>query len=125
MDHKNKSKNTIERRTNERHAVANGIVALPKASGVSIGTVLDISKSGLGVRYAETEGFTHKMFNIDILLNDSNYYLTEIPVEAVSDNELDNVIPFSLINERRCSLKFRKLTEAQAEMLDTLFAQKK
>jgi c-di-GMP-binding flagellar brake protein YcgR len=113
---------TGERRRHPRITLANGIAALPKKSTIAIGTIVDIGRGGIGIRYAANEGEIGQTFEIDILLTDQNCYITKLPVTATSDFALENIIPFSLINERRCGLEFHDLSEIQAYQLDKLLA---
>lgn len=110
-----------ERRKDKRYALQNAIVSMPQVSSLAIGTILDISRGGMGVRYpAQGEQLTSR-FEIDILLTDTNYFITNIPVATVSDFELENQVPFSLFNERRCGLRFGALSVTQTTQLEHVF----
>jgi hypothetical protein len=112
----------IERRKDKRFAVQNGIVALPRSSSVAIGTIIDISRGGVSIRYTPTEEQNGKSPVIDILLTDHNFYITGIPVTTISNFKLENKIPFSYIYERRCGLQFGKLTDSQLNQLNELLS---
>jgi len=110
----------IEKRHDKRFAVQNGIVALPGASTVDIGTIVDISQGGISIRYTPTEEQNGAAPDIDILLADHNFYITEVPVITKSNFKLENKIPFSYIYERRCGMQFGELTENQRNQLNEL-----
>lgn len=112
----------IERRLEKRFAVQNGIVAFQRSSTVAIGTIVDISKGGISIRYNHAEEQKGTSLDIDILLTDHNFYITGIPVTTISDCKLENKIPFSYIYERRCGLKFGKLTDNQLNQLNELLS---
>jgi hypothetical protein len=102
--------------------VQNGIVAFQRSSTVAIGTILDISRGGISVRYTPTEEQSSTSPDIDILLTDHNFYITGIPVTTIFDCKLENKIPFSYIYERRCGMKFGKLTDNQLNQLNELLS---
>ncbi len=116
----NNESDFIERRKEKRFTIQNGIVSIPKASSVIIGTILDISKGGISLRYPAQTNSLESSFELDILFTESNYYITCVPVTIVSDCELENQVPFSLINERRCGLQFKGLTEKHIQQIDTI-----
>ena len=112
----------IERRHDKRFAVQNGIVALPCTSTVAIGTIVDISRGGICIRYTPTEKQNGPSPYIDILLTDHNFYITGVPVTTRSDFKLENTIPFSYIYERRCGMQFGELTDNQFNQLNDLLS---
>ncbi len=112
----------IERRLDKRFAVRNGIVAFPRSSTVAIGTIIDISRGGISIRYTPTEEQNGTSPDIDILLTDHNFYITGIPVTAISDCKLENKISFSYIYERRCGMQFGELTDNQLNQLNELLS---
>ena len=114
------SQEFTERRQHARHPVQNGIIAMSKSSSITIGTLLDISLGGLAARYAFDDENIRSTFDIDILLTDTSFFLTNIPVSTVSDFELENQVPYSLIHERRCGLEFGELSEQMVEQIKTL-----
>ena len=116
----NLSSGVTERRHYKRYQVQNGIVAFPMSASVIIGTIIDISRGGLAVRYAsETQKVTDNI-DIDILLADQNYYMTKIPIHTVTDFELINTAPFSLTNQRRCGVQFGELSSNQENQLEDI-----
>jgi hypothetical protein len=116
------AKDFIERRHDKRFAVQNGVVALPRSSTVAIGTIVDISRGGISIRYTPTEEQNGTSPDIDILLTAHNFYITGIPVTTISDFKLENKIPFSYIYERRCGMQFGELTDNQLNQLNELLS---
>jgi hypothetical protein len=110
----------IEKRRDKRFAMQNGIVALPGASAVEIGTIVDISRGGISIRYTPTDEQNDAAPDIDILLTDHNFYITGVPVTTRSNFKLENKIPFSYIYERRCGMQFGELTDNQLNQLNEL-----
>ena len=109
-----------ERRQDKRYAVQNGIVSLPRSSTVAIGTIVDISRDGICLHYTPTEEQNGTSPDLDILLTDHNFYITEVPVFTISDFKLENKVPFSYIYVRRCGMQFGELTDMQRNQLDEL-----
>jgi len=108
------SKRTTDRRNYKRFLVQDGVVAVPRSySTVRIGRILDISRKGLSVRYFGEKGWLNDTHQIDVLFVDAYDYMSKLPVQIVSDNELiDKNFPNSK-EERRCSMQFRDLSYQQ------------
>jgi len=77
---------------------------------------VNISKGGMAVRYLDQNDWLGNADAIDILVN-SNFFMTKIPIENVSDFKVNNQISFSIINERQCCLQFGTLSPEQESLL--------
>jgi hypothetical protein len=112
----------IERRHDKRYAITNGIVALPRSTTVAIGTIVNISKGGIAVRYTSSAEQNGSSNQIDILLTDHNFFITEIPVNTIADFQIEDRVPFSYIYERRSCMQFHDLTANHRHQLDELLS---
>jgi len=111
-----------ERRQNERYRVPNLVVALPKRSSAQIAKIINISKGGMAVRYLDQSDWLGSASKIDVVAN-SNFFMSNIPIRAVSDFKIDNDISFSIIRERQCCLQFGELSPEQRDKLDEFIVQ--
>jgi len=106
-----------ERRQNERYRVPNLVVALPKRSSAQIAKIINISKGGMAVRYLDQSNWLGSASEIDVVAN-SDFFMSNIPIFAVSDFKIDNDLSFSIIRERQCCLQFGELSPEQQDKLD-------
>jgi len=92
-----------ERRKHERFAVKNLAIAVPRKPTSQVARIANISKGGMAVRYLDQEDWLGDANSIDILIN-SNFFMTNIPIERVVDFKVDNQVAFSIISERQCCM---------------------
>ena len=111
-----------DRREYERFLVPNLVVALPKRSSAQIARIINISKGGMAVRYLDQSDWLGSASKIDVVAN-SNFFMSNIPIRAVSDFKIDNDISFSIIKERQCCLQFGELSPEQRDKLDEFIVQ--
>ena len=111
-----------ERRQHKRYQVPNLVVALPKRSSAQIAKIINISKGGMAVRYLDQSDWLGSASKIDVVAN-SNFFMSSIPIRAVSDFKIDNDISFSIIRERQCCLQFGELSPEQRDKLDEFIVQ--
>ena len=111
-----------ERRQHQRYQVPNLVVALPKRSSAQIAKIINISKGGMAVRYLDQSDWLGSASKIDVVAN-SNFFMSDIPIRAVSDFKIDNDISFSIIRERQCCLQFGELSPEQRDKLDEFIVQ--
>ena len=111
-----------ERRQHQRYQVPNLVVALPKRSSAQIAKIINISKGGMAVRYLDQSDWLGSASKIDVVAN-SNFFMSNIPIRAVSDFKIDNDISFSIIRERQCCLQFGELSPEQRDKLDEFIVQ--
>jgi len=116
------NQNQTERRRHERYQVPNLIVALPKKSSAHIARIINISKGGMAVKYLDQNDWLGSANKIDVLAN-SDFFMTNIPINAVHDFKVENDVSFSIITERQCCLKFGQLTPEQMKQLDEFIVQ--
>jgi c-di-GMP-binding flagellar brake protein YcgR len=106
-----------ERRQHERFLVKDLAIAVPNKPASQVGRIVNISKGGMAVRYLDQSDWLENAEAIDILVN-SNFFMTNIPIENVHDFKVENQVSFSIIDERQCCLKFGSLSPDQASLLD-------
>ena len=111
-----------ERRQYERYKVTNLVVALPKRSSAQIAKIINISKGGMAVRYLDQSDWLGSASTIDVVAN-SNFFMSNIPISAVSDFKIENDVSFSIIRERQCCLQFGELSPEQRDKLDEFIVQ--
>jgi hypothetical protein len=54
---------------------------------------------------------------LDILLGDYGFHLADLPVQSVSDIELEKTLPFSTVVMRRRGFQFKQLDDRQTSFL--------
>ncbi len=106
-----------ERRRHPRFEVKDLAIAVPNKVLPQVGRIINISKGGMAVRYLDQENWTNEAFTVDILIN-SNFLITNIPIQNVGDYKVENQVSFSVMTERQCCLKFGTLSEEQEKLLD-------
>jgi c-di-GMP-binding flagellar brake protein YcgR len=87
-------------------------------SYTSLGDIVDISRSGLALRYVGKKG---QELNNSALLDVFAYkgtriYLEKLPCRIVYDHPLETDVPS--LKTRRCGLQFGELTPSQRSQLD-------
>ncbi len=106
-----------ERRKHERFIVKDLAIAVPNKPASQVGRIVNISKGGMAVRYLDQSDWLENAEAIDILIN-SNFFMTNIPIENVNDFKVENQVSFSVIDERQCCLQFGSLSPEQELLLD-------
>ena len=106
-----------ERRKHRRFRLKDLAIAVPNKPTSQVGRIVNISKGGLAVRYVDRDDWAGEADSIDILIN-SGLFLTNIPIQNVSDFEVENQVSFSIMTERQCCLQFGPLSSKQESRLD-------
>jgi len=106
-----------ERRKHERFTVKDLAIAVPNKPASQVGRIVNISKGGMAVRYLDQSDWLENAEAVDILVN-SNFFMTNIPIENVNDFKVENQVSFSIIDERQCCLQFGALSPEQELRLD-------
>ena len=106
-----------ERRKHERYNVPQLAIAVPKRPTSQVARIINISKGGMAVRYLDQNDWLGNANAVDILVN-SNFFMTNIPIENVCDFKVENEVSFSIINERQCCLQFGTLSSEQALLIN-------
>ena len=111
-----------ERRKHQRFRLKDLAIAVPNKPTSQVGRIVNISKGGLAVRYVDRDDWAGEADSIDILIN-SGLFLTNIPIQNVSDFEVENQVSFSIMTERQCCLQFGALSSEQENRLDEFIRQ--
>ena len=74
------------------------------------------------MRYLDQEDWADDADTIDILI-DSNFFMTNIPVQNVNDFKVENQVSFSVMNERQCCVQFGTLSSDQVILLDEFISE--
>lgn len=83
-----------------------------------IGQLLDICQDGLSVRYYVNEEQDRNYSDLGIFVHGGDFSIDWIPFRTVSDTELANKSPFSIVTFRRYGVQFGNLTLEQITKLE-------
>jgi hypothetical protein len=83
----------------------------------NIGQLMDISKSGLSIRYFATEEILQDFSDLSIFSSDGDYNSGKIPIKIISDIEREKS-PSGKQTLRRYGIQFEKLTPEQTAEMD-------
>ena len=107
----------IERRKNERYQVNDDAFAIINPEPVKLVPILDIAMDGIGVYVNNEERWLKAATKIEIMVADCSFYMENIPFESIDDSKMFPADASNLLDGRRCSLKFGKLTPSQKSEL--------
>ena len=83
----------------------------------NVGQLMDISRSGLSIRYFTTADVLQDFSDLSIFSSDGDYNSGRIPIKIVSDIERDKS-PSGKQTLRRYGIQFDELTPEQIDELD-------
>ena len=83
----------------------------------NVGQLMDISRSGLSIRYFTTADVLQDFSDLSIFSSDGDYNSGKIPIKIVSDVERDKS-PSGKQTLRRYGIQFDELTPEQIDELD-------
>lgn len=118
--------NSKERRKNIRYRARKGAFAVMLPDCTTMGSILDISESGLSFTYqngqsvitTEDQNRSKPPTELSIVLSGDEFYLDKIHVKIISDIKFSDSDDSKYIQARRCSIKFEKLTFNQEARLE-------
>lgn len=113
------AKPQIERRQHKRFRAKNLMVTVQQRTKTKIGQVVNISRGGMAVRYVDEGDLLMDAKEVSIMKN-SDFFLTEVPVDVVMDLRYNDDEQFSTVIERQSCMKFGDLTPEQLDRLDYL-----
>ncbi len=99
-----------ERRCYKRYRVREGALAF---LGPIPGTIKDISRGGMSIKYVVFEKRPDQVLKLDIFFPEDNFFLPDIPASVVSDIDYPARAPFSAVQIRRLGVKFGELSPEQ------------
>ena len=103
----------MDRRQARRYRVKDGIFAVFMANKDKLGQIKDISMKGLSFRYANDNGDSREAGELKIIIAGYGLYLDKIPIETVSDFEVQGGFAISPLKMRQTGLRFVDLTPEQ------------
>jgi hypothetical protein len=81
-----------------------------------VGPIIDVSMGGLAFHYLAI-GKQKNGLSADIILTNRDFFMGYVPFEIVRDSEDTQVQPPGIATVRRCSVRFRDLTQSQVSQL--------
>lgn len=105
-------KNPVEQRRYKRLQVRDGAFVLLGPDSTKLGRIIDISRGGLSFSHMARAGPSNDLFELDLFLIDTDFYLSGVPFVTVWDLKTHEN-PFSSITMRRCGVQFGELTPGQ------------
>ena len=114
-----KIKKGVDGRKHKRFPVKEGTHAVLHDHERRIGPVIDISRSGLSFRYFDdVRGRKDSgSAKLEIACTDEGFYLRLIPVSTVYDKLEPYDVPSGTMINRRCGVKFEKLSDYQLSLV--------
>jgi len=99
-----------DRRRHKRYRVREGTLAF---LGPIPGTIKDISRGGMSIKYVVFEKRPAQILKLDIFFPEENFFLPDIPACIISDIDCPAKAPFSAVRVRRLGIKFGELSREQ------------
>jgi hypothetical protein len=81
-----------------------------------VGPIIDVSMGGLAFHYLAI-GKQKGGLSADIFMTNRDFFVGYIPFDIIRDSEVSKAHPPGIATMRRCSLRFRDLTQSQASKL--------
>ena len=103
-----------DRRRHKRYRVREGALAF---LGPIPGTITDISRGGMSVKYVVFEKRPKQALKLDIFFPEEDFFLPDIPAFLVSDVDCPPEPPFSAVQIKRLGIKFGELSCEQEASL--------
>lgn len=110
-----------ERRQHERLQFYDGAFATLILSPPVTGQILNISESGLAFRCIASRDYLKDTSDLNIVFNNGNVGLHNIPVKPIWDHAIPENGCSSLISTRHCAVKFGDLTDKQRSYMKIIF----
>jgi len=104
----------VDRRRHKRYRVREGALAF---LGPIPGTITDISRGGMSVKYVVFEKRPEQTLKLDIFFSEEDFFLPDIPAFLVSDVDYPSEAPFSAVQIKRLGIKFGELSSEQEASL--------
>lgn len=106
-----------ERRRHQRYQVKDNAFAVINPRPVKLVPILDIAMEGVGVYVNDGEQLLKESPKLEIMAADCSFYLENLPFESISIVKAFPASSSNLLEGRRCSIKFGKLTSHQESEL--------
>jgi hypothetical protein len=113
---------TMERREHERFPVKSEVFLALRPNYDRVGSVRDISKTGISFEYLAFEDFELAgSVEVDIFSRSQDFYISRIPCRIVYDVRKDSVFFLDDAQTRRCGLLFEPHGNQQTSNLLAFF----
>ena len=114
-----KIKKGVDGRKHKRFQVKEGTHAVLQNDERRIGPVIDISRSGLSFQYYDDvrESRDSGRGKLEIACTEEGFYMRLIPVSTVYDKLEPYDVPSGTMINRRCGVKFEKLSDYQLSLV--------
>ena len=107
----------VERRKYKRMQVRDDAFVLLGPNSTKLGRIIDIGIGGLAFSHMARERPSSELFELDIFIIDSDFYLERVLFETISDFKTHEN-PFSSITMRRSGVRFGELGHNQVSQLE-------
>ena len=107
----------VEKRKHKRMEVKDGAFVLLGPHSTKLGRIIDIGMGGLSFSHMARERPSSELYELDIFIIDSDFYLERVLFEAISDFKTHEN-PFSPITMRRSGVRFGELGHNQVSQLE-------
>jgi hypothetical protein len=111
-------KNFPERRKNKRFKLKASAFAIMYCSLARIGQVIDISRSGLAIRYVNNGVRSSELTELDIFKSDFRFNIVNLKAKAISDIKITDKTIIESKKMRRCGIQFEYLSKNQISLLE-------
>ena len=106
-------KNFPERRKDKRFKLKDPAFALMYCSPARTGQIIDISRSGLAIRYDKNGKGSNELTELDIFKSDFSFYIDNMKAKLISDIEIIDKTLTGSKEMRRCGIQFEDLSNNQ------------
>ena len=107
-----------ERRSHQRFHVREGALAF---FGAVPGEIVDISMSGMSLKYVPLDNVTSQQVEIDIFVPGQDFYLPGLSCRLVSQVDCPKSTPYQSVQVKQMRVKFCDLTPDQCSGLKVFF----
>ena len=111
-------KKPVERRKLKRFQVQEGAFAVVRPELTRLGQIINISYEGLAFQYPVTSHQENGASGIDIFLTGDGFCLENMSFEMISDRRATRKSSKVFLPLRRCSVRFKDLTDTQIARLE-------
>lgn len=112
---------TENRRKQKRYPVSGGIFVVLNPAGHSskLGTMIDISKSGLSLQYLDVNDSAPTCSELDVFVSGHGVLIWRLPFTVVSRTTFQQPNPFYSFISRRMGVKFNALSDGKHAKLSS------
>jgi hypothetical protein len=109
-------KEMVEKRQHKRFQVPKGTFVGLGPHDTKVGQIIDVGMGGLAFRYVGSEEPSNG--ELDVFLNERDFYLGRVPFRTVSDFEITSRRDSISTAMRRSGVQFRKMKPNQISQLE-------